>query len=391
MPDTNLEAIQDTSQIDIETNDQLIKYNVDSSAASAQKAKDSADEAIASAILAKNNADSSATNAKNAKKSLDAIVTHVKLADNNVESSASSALRAKSSADEALTNTQVTKNNADSSTANAEITKKSMEAAVDHAKLAENNVTLSNNYAQQAKNSADEAIVSGKGVEDELHKATVASSKAKQEADMAAQAHNMSTTVGLAGAFNKKAQAANTKLILWSFALTFVLVGLMFIGYLRINAILDLIQQLIGKNELLDVIGIEIILLISSIAPFVWGAWLCTKMISKYFHLAEDYSYKAAISQAYVGFKEQANNLDPIFQERLFAAAITQLDSNPLRFFESSAQPGSPLQDLLQQPFIQDALQDNNFKEGITGWLRKVFKTRFYLPNSSISKTTTPE
>jgi len=134
--------------------------------------------------------------------------------------------------------------------------------------------------------------------------------------------------------------------------------------------------------------SIEIIFLISTITPFIWGAWICTKMITKYFNLAGDYSYKAAISKGYIGFKEQTKGLDTIFQERLLAAAITQLDANPLRLIESSGQPGSPIQDLLQQPFMQDALENDNFKKSVTDWLITKFKNPFNRASSKATQQT---
>ncbi len=142
---------------------------------------------------------------------------------------------------------------------------------------------------------------------------------------------------------------------------------------------------MIEKNAPIAYLGAEVFLSSLIVVAPVWFAWICSKMISKYFHLSEDYSYKAAIAKAYMGFKDQAAGLDPIFEERLFAAAITQLDANPLRFFESGSHPGSPIQDLLQQPFMQAALENPTVKEAFLGWFRRVFRSNFYVPKIEIS------
>jgi hypothetical protein len=61
-----------------------------------------------------------------------------------------------------------------------------------------------------------------------------------------------------------------------------------------------------------------------------------------------------------------------IFEQRLFAAAITQLDANPVRFLNSE-HPGSPLQDLLQQPFMRDIMKDDSFKQHLVDWFKQKF------------------
>jgi len=99
---------------------------------------------------------------------------------------------------------------------------------------------------------------------------------------------------------------------------------------------------------------------------------MATRMIMRNFSLSADYSYKAALAKAYVGFRDEAKSLDPIFRERLFAAAITQLDANPVRLIDA-AHPGSPLQDLLQQPFMQQAMLDPAVKIGLLNWLKARF------------------
>ena len=65
-----------------------------------------------------------------------------------------------------------------------------------------------------------------------------------------------------------------------------------------------------------------------------------------------------------------------------FAAAITQLDANPVRLLDrSNSHPGSPLQDLLQQDFMQAAIKNLTFRNLFVAWLSKTFNANFPLPN----------
>ena len=108
------------------------------------------------------------------------------------------------------------------------------------------------------------------------------------------------------------------------------------------------------------------------LAAPVWLAWMSTRMISSNFAVTEDYAYKASLAQSYVGFRDEAKGLDPLLEQRLFAAAITQLDANPVRFINSE-HPGSPLQDLLQQPFMNKLMEDDSLKQKLIDWLKDRF------------------
>ncbi|MEO9204243.1 MAG: hypothetical protein ABI296_00830 [Gammaproteobacteria bacterium] len=380
---------------------QTTKTNADNAITSAHAAKASAEAATHDAQIAKANAEASGVSAQNSKTNADAIVINIQTTKNNEETSTADAKTTKANLNATIKNAEIAEKNASTSSTNAQLAKTHLEAIIGDAAITKKSAEASTNDAKDietildkvlanastAQNSSNSVEANAKNAEKEFIKAKESRIKAEREAELAAQAHNMSTTVGLAGAFNEKAKAATQRLYYWSIALMVSLVLIAVIGHSRIDKVLELIQQAIGKSELTATIGIEIIFLLSNIAAPAWFAWLATKLISKYFHLSEDYSYKAAISQAYLGFKEQASGLDPIFQERLLAAAITQLDANPLRSFEQSEHPGSPIQDLLQQPFMQSALQELSFKNSVTNWLRKTFKTNFYLSKSHLTKT----
>jgi chemotaxis protein histidine kinase CheA len=204
--------------------------------------------------------------------------------------------------------------------------------------------------------------------------AAAAASTAAEESKRAAEAHNLSTTAGLAGAFNERAVGAAGRERFWAVTLVIALVAALVIGLARYS---DLASMVNSKPET-GILVIHFLLSLFGVAAPVWLAWMSTRMIARNFAIREDYAYKAAIAKAYVGFREQARGLDPILEQRLFAAAITQLDANPVRFIDS-AHPGSPLQDLLQQPFMQEALRQEAAKQQLLDWLKTRFK--FKLPN----------
>jgi hypothetical protein len=66
---------------------------------------------------------------------------------------------------------------------------------------------------------------------------------------------------------------------------------------------------------------------------------------------------------------------DPLMQQRLFASVITQLDANPVRFL-SDRHAASPIQELLQQPWMEHVINtDKTFKEKLTAWLKYTYGT----------------
>lgn len=220
--------------------------------------------------------------------------------------------------------------------------------------------------AKQAKVAAEAAKVAADVA---LDMATKAAHAAESEATRAARAHNLSTTAGLAGAFNEKAIEARNRQNLWSWILVFSLVAAGSMGWFRY----DDLSVLIGTNPGFSTLAAKLLVTLLAVGAPVWLAWMATRMISKNQSIAADYDYKASLAKAYIGFKQEAHGLDPILEQRLFAAAITQLDANPVRFLDR-AHPGSPLQDLLQQPFMTEVLQDTTFKQKLSDWLNFRFK-----------------
>jgi chemotaxis protein histidine kinase CheA len=310
--------------------------------------RDKAAEAARSAIDHRTSAQSLAEATNNHKNAAEAAKNSAQAAQSHSEAARDSATRARESAERDLASIQETHSKADSL----------YEAIVARQKEIDSFKKVAEGAAFDAERSAAESMDATK--------------KAIAEASRAAEAHNLSTTAGLAGAFNQKAKSSLLRELLSLFTLVISLGGIVGIAIWRYP---DL-RVLFNNTPSIEALVLEILLSMFGVGGLVWLAWIATRMLSRNHAVSEDYSYKAALAQAYVGFRNEAKGLnDPLFEQRLFAAAITQLDSNPVRllgFFH----PGSPLQDLLQQPFMQDLLKNEAFKASLVGWLTSHFGGR---------------
>ena len=161
-----------------------------------------------------------------------------------------------------------------------------------------------------------------------------------------------STSYGLAGAFNEKAKSLKWSIRLWSGALAGSLGCAGLLGYIRLSTLEKIIQN---GNLSPSLITIEILISIASILGPLWFAWIATKQISQRFKLAEDYDFKASISKAYEGYREESIDIDPEFRERLFDNALTRLEEIPLRYV-SNDEYSSPLMEIMNSPVIKGIL-----------------------------------
>lgn len=225
--------------------------------------------------------------------------------------------------------------------------------------------------ATASQASIDAGVAKDKAITSQ-EKAFNAASQAEKEAARAAKAHNMSAAVGLAGAFTKKAFMTRLLEVFWGVALVAALFFAAKLGSERFEDIKTLIAT---KPDNIELVIAESILAVFGLGAPIWLAWMSTRMISRNFAIAQDYAYKAALATAYLGFKKEAENLDPLLQQRLLAATITQLDANPVRLL-GETQSDSPLQELLQQPFMQDVIEKDNFKQLLIDWLSKKYNSK---------------
>ncbi|WKL56750.1 hypothetical protein Q1W73_13885 [Asticcacaulis sp. ZE23SCel15] len=119
-------------------------------------------------------------------------------------------------------------------------------------------------------------------------------------------------------------------------------------------------------------IWLEAAMSILSIAAPVWFAWLSTRQIGQRFKLAEDYGFKAAVAQAYEGYRKEAVRLDPQLEARLFGSALDRLEEPPSRFLPH-VDHNSPYEALLESTGFQRALEKlPNLRETMQAVLDKV-------------------
>ncbi|MGY6240729.1 hypothetical protein ACW910_25125 (plasmid) [Burkholderia ambifaria] len=161
-----------------------------------------------------------------------------------------------------------------------------------------------------------------------------------------------STAVGLAGAFNDRAEALTKSIFPWVGGLVSALLFGAIVGGMQLHLLAESIQASTAPTIVWTRLAVSLL----SVGAPVWFAWLSTKQIGQRFRLSEDYAYKASISKAYEGYRREAVELDEDFQKKLFASALTRLDEQPLRFVESETH-GSPWHEFLSSDVVKDAIR----------------------------------
>lgn len=157
-------------------------------------------------------------------------------------------------------------------------------------------------------------------------------------------AYKITTTKGLAAAFDQRALRIGFTMWIWVVGLTIALYLGAAVGSDRISNLTKLITQ--NPNEInWSFVWINVVLSILSVAAPFWFAWIATKQIGQRFKLAEDYGFKASVAKAYEGYRSEAVRIDPVLEARLFASALTRLEEAPLRLVESETH-GSPWHEL---------------------------------------------
>ncbi|MBY0446604.1 MAG: hypothetical protein K2Q15_15520 [Burkholderiales bacterium] len=154
--------------------------------------------------------------------------------------------------------------------------------------------------------------------------------------------HRIGTSTVLAGAFQQRANSLGNSVYAWLFILLCALLGAMYVGHERAQIISTLLQD--PKIPALNLL-IQTLLMVLSVGPAVWLSWVATKQISQRFKLAEDYSFKASIGNAYEGYRKEAVDLDGDFRRKLFTSTLDRLDEQPLRVMEIENY-GSPVQEV---------------------------------------------
>ncbi len=183
---------------------------------------------------------------------------------------------------------------------------------------------------------------------------TIISNK-KDEADklvaQCEEAYKITTTKGLAAAFDQRAIKLSNSMWVWVLGLLFALGFGIYIGSHRFEAL----NSAMKSQTQAGYIWIQIFLSILSLGAPIWFAWIATKQISQRFKLSEDYAYKASVAKAYEGYRKEAARIDEELEGRLFSSALTRLEEAPLRLMESEHH-GSPWHELISSDQFKEAL-----------------------------------
>lgn len=167
------------------------------------------------------------------------------------------------------------------------------------------------------------------------------------------EAYRITTTKGLAAAFDQRAVQLTQSLWIWVLGLMASLVIGALLGAERIHQLSFLLGN---PSPSWGAVWMNLLLSLAAVGAPVWFAWIATRQIGQRFRLAEDYAFKASVAKAYEGYRREAARLDEALEQRLFSSALTRLEEAPLRLVESET-PGSPWHEFVQSPAFQRASQ----------------------------------
>ncbi|KQU66658.1 hypothetical protein ASC75_08455 [Aminobacter sp. DSM 101952] len=213
-----------------------------------------------------------------------------------------------------------------------------------------------NNHMRQISSNA--SALFGKIEEDQkkaidyLAKLHSAAEEGAQLVAQAGEAHRITTSIGLAAAFDDRAGKLNRSLGWWVAGLAIALGAAMVVGFVRLSAMKEVLAA-----ETLDPlrIWVQVLLTALSLGAPIWFAWIATKQINQRFRLAEDYAFKASVAKAYEGYRREAVRIDHELEKRLFASALTRLDEAPLRLVEMHTH-GSPIHELANSKAVKSVI-----------------------------------
>lgn len=212
--------------------------------------------------------------------------------------------------------------------------------------------TKVNSYSTEAA----ESIGKVKKYEGEIEELQKLIKEKKAEADklvsQCEEAYKITTTKGLAAAFDLRAKSLSNSMWLWVGGLLIALGIGMFIGAGRFETLNTALKEKVDVGY----IWIQIFLSIISFGAPIWFAWIATKQISQRFKLAEDYAFKASVAKAYEGYKNEAAKIDKEFEKRVFGSALSRLEEAPLRLMEKEHY-GSPWHELLNSDKLKETLE----------------------------------
>lgn len=225
------------------------------------------------------------------------------------------------------------------------------------------------NQKQKMEDLVAEAVKAAEAVT-EIHKKTdgvdkklvALNSQAEQVLEKCGRADAADTSQGLAKAFDERSKALNISMRWWVVGLVIALIAGGLFGHSQLQHLLKLLES---PPDSVALIWGNIIMAVVSIGAPLWFAFLAQKQIGFKFRLAEDYAYKASISSAYEGYRQEAARMDKDLEIHLLASALSRLDEVPLRLVEPKVY-GSPLQELLDSENVHKAAKSiPGFIEGL--------------------------
>lgn len=183
----------------------------------------------------------------------------------------------------------------------------------------------------------------------ESHEESAAKLVAKCE-----DAYRITTTKGLAAAFDQRASDIAFSMWVWVGGLLLSLVAATLLGAERVKLLTGAMQ---GADPQWGIILMHVLLSVLSVGAPLWFGWVATKQISQRFRIAEDYGFKASVAKAYEGYRKEAERLDPVLEKRLFGSALSRLEEAPLRLVATEKDHGSPVSEFMNSPIVRDAIK----------------------------------
>jgi hypothetical protein len=207
--------------------------------------------------------------------------------------------------------------------------------------------------AEAAEDAAKRIDASSLSVEGDVRVMESFAKDAEKLVSQCEDAYRITTTKGLAAAFDQRATRLGWTVFGWVAGLVGALAVGSFLGASRFET---LTQVLSVPSPNWSAILLHAVFSVLSIGAPIWFAWLATKQIGQRFRLAEDYAFKASVAKAYEGYRREAARIDPNFEARLFSSALTRLEEAPLRLIESHAH-GSPWHEMLSSATAQRTIK----------------------------------
>lgn len=208
--------------------------------------------------------------------------------------------------------------------------------------------------SQEALKNSTKISTSKEEVDILLKDIRVNKTEADKLVDNCEEAYRITTSKGLAGAFDQRAMQLTRSMWVWVFGLLCSLGAAWYVGAERIETLTGALSD---PDFKWGMVFTHFLLAIVSLGAPLWFAWLSTKQIGQRFKLAEDYGFKASVAKAYEGYRKEAARIDKELEARLFESALTRVEEAPLRFVDQASH-GTPWHELVESGGFKEALKN---------------------------------